>query len=107
LGCCAGVVEARVRLVIDPRTVTSLDGDILCTVRTDPGWTPLFPTAAALVIERGSTLSHSAVVARELGIPTVVGVPQVTRILTDGERIRVDGTTGEILRLDYEADVAR
>jgi pyruvate,water dikinase len=105
LGCCAGVVEARVRVVIDPRTVTSLDGDILCTVRTDPGWTPLFPTAAALVIERGSTLSHSAVVARELGIPTVVGVPHVTRILTDGERVRVDGTTGEILRLDHEADV--
>jgi pyruvate,water dikinase len=107
LGCCAGVVEARVRLVIDPQTVTSLDGDVLCTVRTDPGWTPLFPTAGALVIERGSTLSHSAVVARELGIPTVVGVPQVTRILTDGERVRVDGTTGEILRLDHEADVAR
>ena len=53
----------------------------------------------------GSTLSHSAVVARELGIPTVVGVPHVTRILTDGERVRVDGTTGEILRLDHEADV--
>jgi len=94
LGCCAGVVEAPVRIILDPSEPLSVNGQILCTVRTDPGWTPLFPTAGGLLIERGSILSHSAVVARELGIPAVVGVPGVTRILRNGERVRLDGGTG-------------
>ena len=99
LGCCAGVVEAPVRIIMDPSESLSVNGEILCTVRTDPGWAPLFPTASGLLIERGSALSHSAVIARELGIPTVVGVPGVTRILADGERVRLDGGSGVVERL--------
>jgi pyruvate,water dikinase len=100
LGCCAGVVQAPVRLMLDPREDLSVNGRVLCTERTDPGWAPLFPTASGLVVERGSALSHSAVVAREFGIPTVVGVPDVTRILTDGELVRVDGAAGEVQRIN-------
>ncbi|HEV7805579.1 MAG TPA: PEP/pyruvate-binding domain-containing protein [Solirubrobacteraceae bacterium] len=100
LGCCAGIVEAPVRIIMDPSESLSINDEILCTMRTDPGWAPLFPTASGLIVERGSTLSHSAVVARELGIPTVVGVRGVTRILRDGERVRLDGGAGLIERLD-------
>ena len=86
------------RIVLDPRDELSLNGQILCTVRTDPGWAPLFPTAGGLIVERGSTLSHSAVVAREFGIPTIVGVPNVTRTLADGEHVRIDGEAGTVER---------
>ncbi len=100
LGCYPGVVEERLRLVFSPEDVTDLNGCILCTVRTDPGWAPLFPSAAGILVERGSTLSHSAVVARELGIPAVVNVPGLTSIVRDGERVRMDGGAGTVLRLD-------
>jgi pyruvate,water dikinase len=100
LGCCAGIVEAPVRIILDPSESLAVNGEILCTVRTDPGWAPLFPTASGLIVERGSTLSHSAVVARELGIPTVVGVAGVTRILRSGDRVRLDGSAGVVERLD-------
>ncbi len=100
IGCCPGVVEGRARLVLAPSQGLSLDGEILLAVRTDPGWTPLFPTASALLVERGSTLSHSAVVAREFGLPTVVGIPGLTRIVQDGERLRVDGAEGTVERLE-------
>ncbi|MEC9465906.1 MAG: PEP-utilizing enzyme, partial [Myxococcota bacterium] len=82
----------------------SINGKILCTVRTDPGWAPLFPTCGGVLVERGSTLSHSAVVARELGIPAVVGVPGLTEILTDGERVRLDGEKGTVERLEKPDD---
>ena len=81
---------------MDPEDEMDLNGQILCTVRTDPGWAPLFPTAGGILVERGSTLSHSAVVARELGIPAVVGVPGVTKILTSGDLIKLDGALGTI-----------
>ena len=70
-------------------------------MRTDPGWAPLFPTAGGILVERGSTLSHSAVVARELGIPAIVGIPNITKILQDGERVRMDGALGTIVRLEH------
>ncbi|MFW5740646.1 MAG: PEP/pyruvate-binding domain-containing protein, partial [Myxococcota bacterium] len=70
--CCPGVVEGTVRVVHDMKDAEGLDGEILVTERTDPGWVPLYPSCAALLIERGSLLSHSAVVARELGLPAVV-----------------------------------
>jgi phosphohistidine swiveling domain-containing protein len=107
LGCCAGVVEAPVRLIFNPHEAPSVNGQILCTVRTDPGWAPLFPTVSGLIVERGSPLSHSAVVAREFGIPTVVGVPDVTRILIDGEIVRMDGAAGLVQRLENGAPAAR
>ncbi len=105
IGCYPGVVENRVRLIFSPEDELSLDGQILCTVRTDPGWAPLFPTAGGILVERGSTLSHSAVVARELGIPAIVGIPGLTQALRNGERVRMNGTTGHIERLE-EAAVA-
>ncbi|MGN2640636.1 PEP/pyruvate-binding domain-containing protein [Nocardia takedensis] len=98
LGCCAGVVDAPVRLVAASDEVSTVDGDILCTVRTDPGWTPLLTTARGMIIERGSVLSHSAIVARELGIPTVVGIKDVTTVLRDRELVQVDGTRGTVTR---------
>lgn len=98
LGCCAGVVEAPVHVILDLGEPLPSPGDIICTVRTDPGWAPLFPTASGLIVERGSTLSHSAVVARELGLPTVVGVENATRLLDQGEVVRLDGQLGTIER---------
>lgn len=103
-GCYPGVVEEKIRLIFSPEDELSLDGQILCTVRTDPGWAPLFPTAGGIIVERGSTLSHSAVVARELGIPAIVGVPELTKILQDRESVRMNGTTGKIERLDVFLD---
>ncbi len=101
-GCYPGVVESPIRLIFSPEDELSLNGKILCTVRTDPGWAPLFPTASGILVERGSTLSHSAVVARELGIPAIVGVPGLTSILSDAENIRMNGETGVVDRLDLE-----
>ncbi len=97
-GCYPGIVEAPVRLIFSPDDELSLNGQILCTLRTDPGWAPLFPTVGGLLVERGSTLSHSAVVARELGIPAIVGIPGITRCIQDGEWVRMDGSTGKIVR---------
>lgn len=89
----AGVVEGSAVVVDEPRDVA---GGILVTYRTDPGWVAALPSASALVIERGSPLTHVAIVARELGVPTVVQVPGSTRSLRTGMRIRVDGTAGTV-----------
>ncbi len=102
-GCCPGVVEGEVRIVLSPFDDLRVVGKILTTVRTDPGWGPLFPGLAGLMVERGSTLSHSAVLARELGIPAVVGIPGLTRTVADGERVRLDGRTGIVQRLFLDA----
>ncbi len=98
-GCYPGIVEAQLRVIMSPNDELSLDGRILCTLRTDPGWAPLFPAAKGILVERGSTLSHSAVVARELGIPAVVGVPDLLKRVKDGERVRLDGGTGVVEKL--------
>lgn len=103
IGCYPGRVEEKVKLIFSPQDELNLNGQILCTVRTDPGWAPLFPTAGGILVERGSTLSHSAVVARELGIPAIVNIPGLTKILTDGERVRMDGATGVVRRLEAGA----
>ena len=100
LGCCAGVVEGTVRVVRDPRGVTLEPGTLLVAERTDPGWILLFPSCAGLVVERGSLLSHSAIVARELGIPCAVAVPEATAWLRDGDRVRLDGAAGTVERLE-------
>ena len=99
LGCCAGVVEGTVRVVRDPRGVTLEPGTVLVAERTDPGWILLFPACAGLVVERGSLLSHSAIVARELGIPCAVAVAEATAWLRDGDRVRLDGAAGTVERL--------
>ena len=99
LGCYPGQITGEVVVVNDPTAAPDLKGKILIAERTDPGWTPLFLQAKALIVERGSMLSHSAVVARELGLPTIVGVPNVCEILKTGDRVTLDGQTGTIQRL--------
>ncbi len=94
-----GVAEGSVRVVLDPKGVQVLPGEILVCPATDPGWTPLFLTAAGLVMELGGMMTHGSVVAREYGIPAVVGVHQVTTRLHTGQRVRVDGSTGEVFLL--------
>jgi len=100
LAACPGVVEGRVARVTDPTQAGDIDGAILVAYRTDPGWVSLFPRIAALVVERGSLLSHSAVVAREMGIPSVVAVAGVMDALKTGDRIRVDAVSGSIELLE-------
>lgn len=99
LGCCPGVVRARVRLVRDPRQAGDLKGRILVAERTDPGWTLLFPAAQGILVERGSLLSHSAIVAREMGLPCVVSIPGLMATLADGEEVEMDGANGSIRRV--------
>ncbi|HEX8275605.1 MAG TPA: PEP/pyruvate-binding domain-containing protein [Longimicrobiaceae bacterium] len=105
-GCCPGVVRARVRVVTDPRVAGELDGRILVAERTDPGWTLLFPPVSGLLVQRGSLLSHSAIVAREMGLPCIVSIPGLMGTLRDGELVEMDGATGLVRRLEHaEADV--
>ena len=106
IGCCPGIVEGRARVIVDPRDASLVPGDILVAERTDPGWILLFPSASAVVVERGSVLSHSAIVSRELGLPAVVSVPGLTSWLRDGDIIRVNGTTGVVQRLTAAGDLA-
>ena len=106
LGCCAGTVRGRVCLVTDPHTASLPVGSILVAERTDPGWVVLFPAAAGLVVERGSLLSHSAIVSRELGIPSVVSISGVTKWLRDGDLVEIDGAKGVVRRLFTEASFA-
>ena len=95
--CCPGVVEGPVRVAHSFEDTEGLDGEILVTERTDPGWVPAFPACSGLIIERGSLLSHSAVVARELGIPTVVGVEgDPLKKLENGQTVRLDAGKGEV-----------
>ena len=98
-GCCPGIVRGTARVVRDPRGVSLPAGSILVAERTDPGWIMLFPAAAGLVVERGSLLSHSAIVSRELGLPAVVGLAGATAWIHDGEHIELDGSTGVVRKL--------
>jgi pyruvate,water dikinase len=99
MGCCPGVVRAPVRVVHDPRHAGGLAGRILVAQQTDPGWTLLFPAAAGVLVQRGSILSHAALVAREMGIPCVVGIPGLLDTLSDGDVVEMDGATGIIRRI--------
>jgi rifampicin phosphotransferase len=101
--CCPGVVEGVVRVAKEFADAEGLMGDILVTERTDPGWVPLYPSCSGLLIERGSLLSHSAVVARELGLPTIIGINGglMTKLKT-GDRVRLDASTGIIQILKEE-----
>jgi phosphohistidine swiveling domain-containing protein len=92
----AGVVTSRARVVLDPVGAHLEPGEILVAPSTDPGWTPLFLTAGGLVMEMGGSNSHGAVVAREYGIPAVVGVPEATTRITSGQLITVDGAAGSV-----------
>lgn len=92
----AGTIEGRARVIEDISQADLEPGDILVTTYTDPSWTPLFVTAAALVTEVGGLMTHGAVIAREYGLPAVVGVGDATHLIPDGTRIRVHGTDGYV-----------
>ena len=92
----AGLVEGRARVVLDIAGADLEPGDILVTAYTDPSWTPLFVTIKGLVTEVGGLMTHGAVIAREYGLPAVVGVEHATRLIRDGQRIRVHGTEGYV-----------
>jgi pyruvate,water dikinase len=99
LGCCPGIVRGTARVVRDPRGITLQPGEILVAERTDPGWVMIFPSAAGLLVERGSLLSHSAIVARELGLPAIVAIPGLTQWLHDGDEVELDGTRGVVRKI--------
>ncbi len=96
----AGTVEGRARVLRDMAQADLVAGDILVTAYTDPSWTPAFVTVAALVTEVGGLMTHGAVIAREYGLPAVVGVQDATRVIQDGQRIRVHGAGGYVEILD-------
>jgi rifampicin phosphotransferase len=102
----AGVVTAAARVVRDPSSAALLPGEILVAPSTDPGWTPLFLTAGGLVMEMGGANSHGAVVAREYGIPAVVGVARATELIETGAEVTVDGASGVVTLPVREAATA-
>ena len=102
-GACGGRTEARAAVLEDIFDAARLTvGDVLVTRQTDPGWGPVFPLISGLVIERGGMLSHGAIIAREFGIPSVVGVHGATSRIAHGARVRVDGDRG-VVRILEEA----
>ncbi|MBC7532334.1 MAG: phosphoenolpyruvate synthase [Oligoflexus sp.] len=104
LPCCPGIIEGIVKVVNSPKDDLSLNGEILVTARTDPGWVPLYPSISGLLVERGSLLSHSAIVAREMGLPTIVGIKGLTNTLKTGMKIRLDGGKGTVTILEEAAE---
>jgi pyruvate,water dikinase len=96
LAVSAGTVEGRARVILDVAEAELGPDDILVTAYTDPSWSPLFVAVKGLVTEVGGLMTHGAVVAREYGLPAVVGVERATRLIRDGQRIRVHGTEGYV-----------
>ena len=96
LAVSTGIIEGRARVIFNMEEADLEDGDILVTPFTDPGWTPLFVSIKGLVTEVGGLMTHGAVIAREYGIPAIVGVEHATKLIKDGQRIRVNGTEGYI-----------
>jgi pyruvate,water dikinase len=96
LAVSAGAVEGRARVILDMAEAELEPGDILVTAYTDPSWTPAFVPIQGLVTEVGGLMTHGAVIAREYGLPAVVGVEHATELIRDGQRIRVHGTEGYV-----------
>lgn len=96
LAVSSGVIEGRARVILNIEDADLENGDILVTLFTDPSWTPLFVSVKGLVTEVGGLMTHGAVIAREYGLPAVVGVENATKLIKDGQRIRVHGTEGYI-----------
>ena len=96
LAVSSGVIEGRARVILNMEDADLEDGDILVTPFTDPSWTPLFVSIKGLVTEVGGLMTHGAVIAREYGLPAVVGVENATKLIKDGQRIRVNGTEGYV-----------
>lgn len=101
VGASSGTTQGPARLIHGPDEFSRLQpGDVLVCRTTDPAWTPLFGMASAVVTQTGGMLSHAAIVAREYGIPAVLGVPDALDLLTDGSPLHVDGTQGTITVTD-------
>jgi pyruvate,water dikinase len=96
LAVSSGMVEGRARVILKMEDADLEKGDILVTRFTDPSWTPLFVSIEGLVTEVGGLMTHGAVIAREYGLPAVIGVEHATRLIKDGQRIRVNGTDGSV-----------
>lgn len=96
LAVSSGIIEGRARVILNMKDADLEDGDILITTFTDPSWTPLFVSIKGLVTEVGGLMTHGAVIAREYGLPAVVGVENATKLIKDGQQIRVNGTDGYI-----------
>jgi pyruvate,water dikinase len=96
LAVSSGIIEGRARIILNMEDADIEDGDILVTLFTDPSWTPLFVSIKGLVTEVGGLMTHGAVIAREYGLPAVVGVENATKLIRDGQRIRVNGTEGYV-----------
>jgi pyruvate,water dikinase len=96
LAVSSGIIEGRARVILNMEDADLEDGDILVTAFTDPSWTPLFVSIKGLITEVGGLMTHGAVIAREYGLPAVVGVENATRLIKDGQRIRVNGTDGYV-----------
>lgn len=102
LGCCPGIVKGKIKIVRDPKNVSLEKGVILVAERTDPGWIMLFSSVSGILVERGSLLSHAAIVSRELNLPAVVSIPGLLDWLKDGDIVEMDGTTGVITKISEE-----
>ncbi|MBC7384244.1 MAG: phosphoenolpyruvate synthase [Bacteroidia bacterium] len=100
LPCCSGIVRAKVKVLHHADEATHMNGHILVTSSTDPGWVPLFVSAAGILVERGSMLSHSAIVSREMGLPCIVGITGLMQQLKSGDLVEMNGATGEIIIIE-------
>jgi len=96
IGCSSGIAEGKVTVVFNPHNAIGNNNHILVARSTDPGWVFLMISSKGIVVEKGSVLSHTAIIGRELGIPTIVGVKDATRIIPDGAHIFINGSSGEI-----------
>ena len=99
-GCSKGIVKGKVKIVLNPMNTQVEDGDIVITKSTDPSWVMVFPLLKGLIVEKGSLLSHSAIISREMNIPAIVGVQGATSILKTGDMVQFDGSTGIIKKLN-------
>ena len=104
IGAGSGIVEGPVRIVHDPAVVEVEPGEVLVAPTTDPSWASIMFVSSALVVDIGSVLSHAAVVARELGLPCVVNTGNGTRVLRNGDLVRVDGSAGTVQLLKRAED---
>lgn len=104
VGACPGIVRGTVRVIRDPRGIELPAGTIVVAQRTDPGWIMLLPAAAGMLVQHGSLLSHSAIVSRELGVPSIVSIPHVTDRLQDGQLIEMDGQRGTVRLITSDAE---
>jgi len=94
--CAGGIARGRARVMLNPRLTDRIEGEILVAEATEPGWLYLMLGARGLIVERGSVLSHAAILGRELGLPTIVGVAGATTLIRDGDELEMDGATGEV-----------